>query len=77
MSEAERSELLRPGRRVTVDEIRALAAPSTPHFALQTRNRISKLIEDLPRDDPAFLEGSRQISQLETLAHHSGDPRRS
>lgn len=75
MSEAERSELRQPGRRVTVDDIRALGGPSTPHFALQIRNRISKLIEDLPQDDPAYLEGRRQISRLNDLAHHTGDPR--
>ncbi len=75
MSEAERSELLQPGRRVTVDDIRALAGPSTPHFALQIRNRISKLIESLPEEDPASVEGRRQISRLNDLAQHTGDPR--
>ena len=75
MSEAERSDLLQPGRRVTVDDIRALAGPSTPHFALQVRNRISKLIEDLPEDDPARAEGLRQIVKLNQLAQYTGDPR--
>jgi len=28
------------------------AGPSTPHFALQVRNRIQRLIEGLPEDDP-------------------------
>jgi hypothetical protein len=75
VSEAERSELLQPGRPVTVDDIRALAGPSTPHFALQIRNRISRLIQDLPEDDPAYIEGLRQIARLEDLAQHTGDPR--
>ena len=73
MSEAERPDRLT--RRVTVEDIRALAGPSTPHFALQVRNRIQRLIADLPDDDPARREGETQIARLEELAQHSGDPR--
>ncbi len=61
---------------MTVEDIRALAGPSTPHFALQIRNRVERLIEGLPEGDPARLEGERQIARLEELAQHSGDPRR-
>lgn len=75
MSEAERPDRLEPGRRVTVEDIRALAGPSTPHFALQIRNRIQRLIEGLPEGDPVRVEGERQIARLEELAEHSGDPR--
>ena len=75
MSEVERADRLRPGRRVTVEDIRALAGPSTPHFALQVRNRIRRLIEGLPEGDPVRAEGERQIARLEELAQHSGDPR--
>jgi hypothetical protein len=60
---------------VTVDDIRALAGPATPHFALQIRNRIRRLIEVLPEDDPVRREGELQIARLEELAQHSGDPR--
>jgi hypothetical protein len=73
MSEAERPDRLT--RRVTVEDIRALAGPSTPHFALQVRNRIQKLIADLPDDDPARREGETQIARLDELAQNSGDPR--
>jgi hypothetical protein len=73
MSEAERADRL--GRKVTVEDIRALAGPSTPHFALQVRNRIQKLIEPLPEGDPVRAEGERQIARLEELAKFSGDPR--
>jgi hypothetical protein len=73
MSEAERPDRLT--RRVTVEDIRALAGPSTPHFALQVRNRIQKLIADLPENDPARREGETQIARLDELAQHSGDPR--
>jgi hypothetical protein len=73
VSEVERPDRL--VRTVTVEDIRALAGPSTPHFALQVRNRIRRLIEDLPADDPVRREGETQIARLEELAEHSGEPR--
>jgi hypothetical protein len=75
MSEAESPDLLGDGHRVTAEDIRALAGASTPHFALQVRNRIRRLIEPLAADDPARREGERKIAELEDLAEHSGDPR--
>jgi hypothetical protein len=75
MSEAERPDRTRPGHRTSVEDIRALAGPSTPHFALQIRNRIATLIERLPAGDEARVEGERQIVRLTELANHSGDPR--
>jgi hypothetical protein len=75
MSEAERPDRLVPGHRVTIEDIRALAGPATPHFALQIRNRIRRLIADLPADDPVRAEGERHIARLEELAQHSGEPR--
>lgn len=75
MSEAENPDLLGAPNPVTAEDIRALAGASTPHFALQVRNRIRRLIEPLPADDPARLEGERRITELEELAEHSGDPR--
>ena len=75
MSEAENPQLLGNRHEVTAEDIRALAGASTPHFALQVRNRIRRLIEPLPADHPARREGERQIAALEDLADHSGDPR--
>ncbi len=75
MSEAELPDRLGSGRPVTVEDIRALAGPSTPHFALQVRNRIRRLIDPLPEGDPARAEGERQIARLAQLARFSGDPR--
>jgi hypothetical protein len=75
MSQAENPELLAPGHEVTPEDIRALAGASTPHFALQVRNRVRRLIEPLPPEHPARIEGERKIAQLEELAQHSGDPR--
>jgi hypothetical protein len=75
MSEAENPNLLGGGHRVTAEDIRALAGASTPHFSLQVRNRIRRLIEPLSADDPARREGERKIAELEDLAEHSGEPR--
>jgi hypothetical protein len=75
MSEAERPDRIDPSHHVSIEDIRALAGPVTPHFALQVRNRIRRLIGPLPPDDPARREGERQIARLEELAKYSGDPR--
>ena len=75
MSEAENPQLLGGAHEVTPEDIRTLAGASTPHFALQVRNRIRRLIEPLPPDHPARREGERKIAELEDLADHSGDPR--
>jgi hypothetical protein len=75
MSEAERSDRRDPSRPPTIEDIRALAAPSTPHFALQIRNRIAALIERLPTDDEVRIEGERQIARLNEVASHTGEPR--
>jgi hypothetical protein len=67
MAEAEQPERLRHDRPVTVDDVRQLMGASTPHFALQLRNRIAKLIAPLPADHPARREGEREIARLERL----------
>jgi len=56
-----------PERQVTVEDVRQLMGASTPHFALQLRNRIAALIEGLDPDDPARVEGEREIARLERL----------
>jgi len=68
MSQAEHPDRLRQGRRVTVDDVRQLMGASTPHFALQLRERIRALIRDLDPDDPARIEGEREIARLDELA---------
>jgi hypothetical protein len=68
MAEAEQPERLRSDRRVTVDDIRGLMASATPHFALQLRNRVRKLIAGLETGDPVRLEGERAIAELERIA---------
>ena len=68
MSEAEHPDRLRPDREVTVDDVRQLMGASTPHFALQLRERIRRLIRDLPAGHPARREGEREIARLDELA---------
>ena len=65
MSQAEHPD--RVQREVTVEDVRALFGASTPHFALQLRNRIARLIADLPEDHPARIEGEREIARLTAL----------
>ena len=67
MAEAEQPSRLRPEHTVTVDDVRQLMGASTPHFALQLRDRISKLIRPLAPDDPARVLGEQEIARLERL----------
>jgi hypothetical protein len=71
MSEYERAERVR--REPTVEDVRQLMGASTPHFALQLRNRIRNLIAGLPEDHPARVEGEREIRRLDELAFGGED----
>ncbi len=74
MSETEHIGVLDSGEVITPEAIRELTAAVTPHFSLQVRNRVSRLIAPLAADDPARIEGERQIRRLEDLSRHSGQP---
>jgi hypothetical protein len=74
MSEAEHPDRARQGRTVTVDDVRVLMGASTPHFALQLRERIRTLIRGLPADHPARIVGEREIARLDQIAY-SGEVR--
>ena len=50
-----------------MDDVRQLMGASTPHFALQLRNRIAKLIRGLPEGDPA-RPSAQEIARLERIA---------
>lgn len=67
MSEFERPDRAR--RECAVEDIRQLMGASTPHFALQIRNRIRNLIAGLPEGHPARVEGEREIERLERIAY--------
>ena len=69
MSEAEHPQRRDRDREITVDDVRQLMGASTPHFALQLRNRIAKLIRGLPAGHPARVEGEREIERLTRLGY--------
>ena len=68
MSQAEHPDRSRPGHEVTVEDVRQLMGASTPHFALQLRERIRTLIRGLPDDHPVRVEGEREIARLDKIA---------
>jgi hypothetical protein len=68
MSEAELPQRRDPAHAATIEDVRQLMGASTPHFALQLRNRIDALIRGLPPDHPARIEGEREIARLNRLA---------
>jgi hypothetical protein len=68
MSAAEQPQRLRPGRSITVRDIDQIAGPASPHFALQLRERIGRLIRGLPHADPAWIAGRRRMAELKLLA---------
>ena len=74
MSEAELPLRSDPRHDVTVDDVRQLIGASTPHFALQLRNRIARLIGPLPEDHPARRLGELEIARLTRLGF-SGEVR--
>ena len=69
MSEAESPIRKAPDHEVTVEDVRQLMGASTPHFALQLRGRIARLIRGLPADHPARIEGEREIARLTRLGY--------
>jgi hypothetical protein len=69
MSQAENPDRLKAEHSVTVEDVRQLMGASTPHFALQLRERIRKLIRGLPEGHPARIEGDREIARLDTIAY--------
>jgi hypothetical protein len=68
MSQAEHPDRLKPEHEVTIEDVRQLMGASTPHFALQLRERIRALIRTLPADHPARIEGEREIARLNRIA---------
>jgi len=68
MAQMEQPERLRPDHQVTVDDVRQLMGASTPHFALQLRERLRRLIRGLAADDPARQLGEQEIARLDRLA---------
>ena len=80
MSQAEHPDRMKAGHTVTVEDVRQLMGASTPHFALQLRERIRVLIRGLPEGHPARVEGEREIARLNQIAYvgetrgHAAEP---
>jgi hypothetical protein len=55
-------------REPTVEDVQQLMGASTPHFALQIRNRILSLISGLPEGHEARVLGEREVARLNQLA---------
>lgn len=69
MSESEHPDRIAADHEVTIEDVRQLMGASTPHFALQLRDRIRRLIRGLPEDHPARMEGEREIRRLDKIAY--------
>ncbi|MEA2213740.1 MAG: hypothetical protein QOF83_3688 [Solirubrobacteraceae bacterium] len=69
MSQAEHPDRTRADHTVTIEDVRQLMGASTPHFALQLRERIRALIRELPASHPARIEGEREIARLDRIAY--------
>jgi hypothetical protein len=68
MSQAEHPDRLRAEHETTVEDVRQLMGASTPHFALQLRERIRALIRNLPEGHQVRAEGEREIARLDEIA---------
>ena len=68
MSQSEHPDRLGADHETTIEDVRQLMGASTPHFALQLRQRIRNLIRDLPPGHPARVEGEREIARLDKIA---------
>ena len=67
MSEAEHPLRRTPGREVTVEDVRQLMGASTPHFALQLRNRIARLTRLGYSGENRGLEAEEGLPPLASL----------
>jgi hypothetical protein len=55
----------------TAEDIDALVAPATPHFAYQLRARVEELVLDLPEDHEVRRYAEVQMALLDRLGHAS------
>jgi hypothetical protein len=63
----------------TIEDVDVLFAAATPHFAYQIRQRIERLVADLPSDHPVKVYAAARLAQLDSLGHttskaEGGDP---
>jgi hypothetical protein len=62
-------------RKPTTDDVDALVAPATPHFAYQLRARVEELVLDLPADHEVRRYAEVQMDLLDRLGHASSKAR--
>ena len=55
----------------TTDDVDALVAPATPHFAYQLRARVEELVLDLPADHEVRRYAEEKMELLDRLGHAS------
>jgi len=60
-----------PQGEPTTDQIDALVAPATPHFAHQLRARVAELVLDLPEDHEVRRYAESKMELLDRLGHAS------
>jgi hypothetical protein len=63
----------------TLDDIDVLLGAATPHFAYQIRQRVERLIAELPSDHRVKAYAVERLAQLDQLGHatskaEGGDP---
>lgn len=63
----------------TLEDVDVLLGAATPHFAFQIRQRVVRLVADLPSDHPVKVYASERLVQLDQLGHttskaEGGDP---
>jgi hypothetical protein len=63
----------------TLEDVDVLFAAATPHFAYQIRQRVVRLVADLPSDHPVKTYAGACLAQLDQLGHttskaEGGDP---
>jgi hypothetical protein len=63
----------------TIRDVDALIGPATPHFAYQIRQRVERLVADLPSDHRVKVYAAERLAQLDQLGRTTskaagGDP---
>jgi hypothetical protein len=58
-------------RKPTRDDVDALLAPATPHFAYQLRARLRELVAGLPAEHDVRRYAEGQMELLDRLGHAS------
>ena len=63
----------------TLEDVDVLLGAATPHFAFQIRQRVARLVADLPSDHPVKVHANEGLARLDQLGYttskaEGGDP---